>query len=244
MQKNHFFHNNCCISSSQAIQQCKGNDIFISSFYDGTHQYHFQIFSLASAYNIQESLWRIIQSFSDASTLKMRIFRSQEALMAYSLITQTLILSSVWSSHYKQLKSPTENGATQSSWIRSWKRGNFCILQSGWPEWKSGLLYLCQVLNQLSRNMQGKEAPGECLIQLTSSGTSNSKWVEAIQFLTDLSWKWKQRVMLFQLPSLCSLDGPRWLKELNYLLVVDPKLPFSFIRTNTAQIYKFWFTTG
>jgi len=41
MQKEHFFHNNCCISSSQATQQCKGNEIFILFFYDGTHQYHY-----------------------------------------------------------------------------------------------------------------------------------------------------------------------------------------------------------
>lgn len=159
MQKDHFFHNNCCISSSQAIQQCKGNDIFISSFYDGTHQYYdpFSDFFLTSAYNIQESLWRIIQSFSDASTLKMTIFRSQEALMAYSLIIQTLILS-LTCSHYKQLKRSTKNGARQSSWLRSQRRGNFCILQSGWPEWKSGLLYLCQVLNQLSKEHARKRS--------------------------------------------------------------------------------------
>lgn len=173
----------------------------------------------------------------------MRIFRSQEALMAYCLIIQTLILS-LTCSHYKQLKRPFINGARQSSWLRSQRRGNFCILQSGWPKWKSGLLYLCQVLNQLSRNTQGREAPGEHLIQLTSSGTSNTKWAVAVQFLADLPWEWEQRVMPIQLPSFRSLDGPQWLKELNYLLAVDPKLPFSFIKTNTAQIYKFWFTTG
>lgn len=132
----------------------------------------------------------------------MRILRSQEALIQCSRIVQTLALPLTYS-HYNQFKRPAKNGARQRSWLRSMRQGNFSVLQYVWP-----------LSSQLSRNIRGRKAWVEHLIQLSSSGTTNFKQEMVIWFLAEFSWKKNQRIMLYRSQSFCGLYDTWWLKEI------------------------------